>query len=257
MLPATHQILEQWQSWEPNPSVLLQACSVQMWSSAQLNHDLFFLRTPKAIMMQNLIKILIHSFENSSLAFLCSPTRVELWLVQCTMKSALCMDFVHCGVRCCPSPSKFSLLRHSKYVPPLWICHQMICTLSQIFLTQLYTSSSWISFVHISNWALLVSYCVSAHGSICCEELHALRSRIIKIHILREAGSSPRARAKFCFLFLPSYPLLNCFRVNFFEGIYSSREMLPSASIRIIAFSGFSYFWLFLQNILALEFFLF
>lgn len=85
-------------------------------------------------------------------------------------------------------------------------------------------------------WLVIVSQLIAAH---CSEELHALKSRIIKIHILREVGSSPTARAKFCFWFLPLYHLLNSFRVNFFEGIYSSGEMLSSASIRIIAFSGF------------------
>lgn len=55
-------------------------------------------------------------------------------------------------------------------------------------------------------WLVIVPQLMAAH---CCEELHALRSRIIKTHILREVGSSPRARAKLFFWFLPLYPLLN------------------------------------------------
>lgn len=117
----------------PVSSCRLVQCRCEVQQSAEL--DPSCPRTPKAIIVQILIKILICGFESSSLAFPCSPTRVGVWLVQCTMKSALCMDFVHRVVRCCPS-SKFSLLRQSKYVPPLWICHQMICTFSLIFLTQ-------------------------------------------------------------------------------------------------------------------------
>lgn len=77
----------------PVSSCRLVQCRCEVQQSAEL--DPSCPRTPKAIIVQNLIKILIHSFESTSLAFPCYPTRVGLWLVQCTMKSALCMDFVH------------------------------------------------------------------------------------------------------------------------------------------------------------------
>lgn len=55
-------------------------------------------------------------------------------------------------------------------------------------------------------WLVIVPQLMAAH---CCEELHALRSRIIKPYVSREIGSSPRARAKIFSWFLPLYPLLN------------------------------------------------
>lgn len=83
----------------------------------------------------------------------------------------------------------------------------MICPLSWVFLTQLYKSSSWISFVHSSNWALHYfdllqgSYCVPAYCSLCCEELRALTSITTKTY-LREADSSqvtePNSGSDFC-----------------------------------------------------------
>lgn len=112
----------------PVSSCRLVQCRCEVQQSAEL--DPSCPRTPKAIIVQNLIKILIHSFESSSLAFPCSHTRVGVWLVQCTMKSALCMDFVHRVVRCVALLLLNVLLCQSKYVPPLWICHQMICTFS-------------------------------------------------------------------------------------------------------------------------------
>lgn len=82
-------------------------------------------------------------------------------------------------------------------------------------------------------------------------------STIIKRHILKRLvaaqESEPNSVSDSCLHIL----CLNCFGVNFFEGIYSSSGVLLSASIRIIAFSGFSYFWRFLQIYLHLNSFYF
>lgn len=132
-----------------------------------------------------------------------------------------------------------------------------------MFLNQPYKSSSWISFVYSSNWALCyfyllcVSYCVLAHGSLCCEELHALSSGITKIHVLREADSSqmtkPNSFSDFCLciLFWTASELISL------KEFIAVVKCCPQHLLELLLLQVFPTSDFFLQNILAVQFFKF
>lgn len=73
----------------------------------------------------------------------------------------------------------------------------------------------------------------------CWEELHALRSRIINPHVLREVGSSPRARAKIFFWFLPLYPLLNASELISLREFIAMVKCCPQHLSELLLFQVF------------------